>query len=51
MQTFMPYYNWDECAKVLDNKRLNKQKVEALQILKAINDPEYGWQNHPAVNM
>lgn len=51
MQTFHPYYNYEECAKCLDNKRLNKQKVEALQILKALKDPEYGWQNHPAVNM
>lgn len=32
-------------------KHLGKQRVENLQIVKAITDPSYGWQNHPAVNM
>lgn len=51
MQTFLPYPEFDRCAQVLDNKRLGKQIVECRQILKAITDPSYGWQNHPAVNM
>jgi hypothetical protein len=51
MQTFLPYPNFDDSAEVLDKRRLNKQRVEAYQILKAINNPDYGWQNHPAVNM
>jgi hypothetical protein len=51
MQTFLPYKNYNESAKVLDNKRLGKQRVECLQILNAINDSNYGWQNHPAVRM
>ena len=38
-------------AACLDRARLGKQRVETLQILKAILDPNYGWQNHPAVKM
>lgn len=51
MQTFLPYPDFAESARVLDNKRLGKQRVECLQILKALNDPTYGWQSHPAVRM
>jgi Pyrimidine dimer DNA glycosylase len=51
MQTFMPYESYQESAKVLDYRRLGKQRVETLQILNALTDPNYGWQNHPAVNM
>jgi hypothetical protein len=31
--------------------RLGKQRVEAKQILIALEDASYGWQNHPAVKM
>lgn len=51
MQTFLPYPSFVESARVLDNKRLGKQRVEAYQILKALLDPTYGWQRHPAVLM
>jgi hypothetical protein len=51
MQTFMPYSNYFLSAAVLDRSRLGKQRVECLQIAKAISDPGYGWQSHPAVNM
>ena len=51
MQTFLPYPDFAKSAACLDNKRLNKQIVECYQILRAITDPTYGWQNHPAVNM
>lgn len=51
MQTFLPYVNFWDSAMSLDNRRLGKQRVECLQILKALRDPAYGWQNHPAVNM
>lgn len=33
MQTFLPYANFEASAKVLDYKRLGKQRVEAKQIL------------------
>lgn len=50
MQTFLPYPSFIESARVLDNKRLGKQRVEALQILSTL---KYGsrWRNHPAVRM
>lgn len=51
MQTFLPYESYEDSAAVLDMKRLGKQRVETLQILKALSDPSYGWQNHPAVKM
>lgn len=50
MQTFLPYPSFEDTARCLDNRRLGKQIVEAYQVLKAITDPTYGWQNHPAVN-
>lgn len=49
MQTFLPYESFIESARVLDDKRLGKQRVENIQIMKALTLPEYGWKNHPAV--
>jgi len=51
MQTFLPYEDFDKSAQSLDRQRLGKQRVETMQIMNAILDPDYGWQNHPAVNM
>jgi hypothetical protein len=53
MQTFLPYKDFDQCAKTLDNKRLNKQILETYQILKVLSgqSPSGAWRNHPAVLM
>jgi Pyrimidine dimer DNA glycosylase len=51
MQTFLPYPDFAACAVVLDTRRLGKQRVEALQIVRALLVPEYGWRHHPAVLM
>lgn len=51
MQTFLPYASFEESARVLDSRRLGKQLVECDQILRALADSSYGWQNHPAVRM
>jgi hypothetical protein len=51
VQTFMPYADFYATAAVLDYRRLGKQRVETLQILKALTVPGYGWANHPAVVM
>lgn len=51
MQTFLPYPGFSDSAAVLDGARLGKQRVETLQILRALQLPDYGWQNHPAVLM
>lgn len=39
MQTFLPLPDFTESAKVLDYKRLGKQRIEAFQILKVILNP------------
>ena len=36
MQTFLPYSDINESLRVLDDKRLGKQRVESLQIINAI---------------
>lgn len=51
MQTFLPYPSFADSARVLDNRRLGKQRVETLQILNALTDPTKGWKNHPATKM
>ena len=51
MQTFLPYPDFAASAAVLDDRRLGKQRVEALQVLRALTWPTYGWKHHPAVRM
>ncbi len=51
MQTFLPYPSFAESARILDRARLGKQRVEALQLLRAVTIPTYGWRNHPAAKM
>lgn len=52
MQTFLvDTSSYTSTFYKLDMKRLGKQRIEGYQILRAINDPNYGWQNHPAVKM
>lgn len=50
MQTFMPYANFSNSAKALDDKRLGKQRVEAKQIYTALTTGK-GWIHHPATKM
>jgi hypothetical protein len=45
MQTFLPYPNFIESAKVLDRLRLGKQRIETLQLLRG------QFSNHPASKM
>lgn len=56
MQTFRPYYDHYRTARVLDDRRLGKQRVEAKQIgyailrrMGAVKDGRRGWLNHPIV--
>jgi hypothetical protein len=51
VQTFLPYPDFAASAAVLDAKRLGKQRVEALQVLRGLTVPGYGWRHHPAVRM
>lgn len=51
MQTFLPYPDFVASAKVLDYRRLGKQRVETYQILRALTGESAGWRNHPATKM
>ena len=51
MQTFLPYPDFYETARVLDVRRLGKQRVEVLQLLHVLLDDGSGWKHHPAVRM
>ncbi|MBC9731384.1 MSMEG_6728 family protein [Streptomyces sp. TRM68367] len=51
MQTFLPYSDFRASALILDRRRLGKQRVEALQVLRGLVVPGYGWRRHPAVRM
>ncbi|MET0927922.1 MAG: MSMEG_6728 family protein [Aeromicrobium sp.] len=51
MQTFLPYADFARSAQVLDRARLGKQRVEAIQVVRAVTIPTYGWRNHPAAIM
>jgi hypothetical protein len=51
VQTFLPYPDFTASAHVLDQKRLGKQRVETVQVLRGLTQPGYGWRHHPAVKM
>ena len=51
VNTFLPWPDMQKSAEALDNKRLGKQRVEALQILRANLGLTRGWRNHPAAVM
>lgn len=51
VQTFLPYPDFHASAEVLDDRRLGKQRVETLQVMKALIVPGYGWQHHPVTAM
>jgi Pyrimidine dimer DNA glycosylase len=51
MQTFLPCPGFADSARVLDARRLGKQRVETIQVLRALTVPGYGWRHHPAAAM
>jgi hypothetical protein len=51
VQTFLPYPDFAESARVLDDVRLGKQRVEAYQIVRTLAGITQGWRHHPAVKM
>ena len=51
MQTFLPYADFAASARALDHKRLGKQRVETIQVVRALTVPGYGWASHPAALM
>jgi len=53
MQSFSPLYTYEDCARVLDNKRCFKNALEAYQVLRIIRGVTNtkGWRNHPVTIM
>lgn len=51
MQTFLPFADFTRAARALDDKRLGKQRVETIQIVRALTVPGYAWSSHPATLM
>ena len=51
VNTFLPEPSFFGSATLLDKRRLGKQRVEALQILRANMGLTNGWRNHPAALM
>lgn len=53
MQTFLPYPDFVQSVKVLDYRRLGKQRVETFQVLNILLErtPTKGWRNHPVTLM
>jgi hypothetical protein len=51
VQTFVPYADFEQSLRALDTKRLGKQRVEVIQIVRALTVPGYAWSSHPAVLM
>ena len=59
MQTFLPFEDYTECAKVLDKLRINSQLNEMLVILRSLTgvyerNPRTGlcgWENHTVARM
>jgi hypothetical protein len=51
VQTFLPYPSFEQSARVLDTKRLGKQRVECIQVVRGLVRPDYAWRHHPAVLM
>jgi len=58
MQTFLPYRSYEETARALDFKRLNKQVIEGMQLcnvflrrMGVLEDGKRGWANHPVTKL
>jgi Pyrimidine dimer DNA glycosylase len=51
MQTFLPYPEFERSARALDTRRLGKQRVECIQVVRGLTVEGYGWRHHPAVKM
>ena len=53
VNTFLPFPDFKLSARVLDYRRLGKQRVEAMILVDVITKGKEakGWKNHPAVEM
>jgi hypothetical protein len=54
VQTFLPFEDYAESARVLDDKRLRNQRNEAKVLVRTLlgeYGPRGGWPHHPATKM
>ena len=51
VQTLLPHPDFEASARALDRKRLGKQRVETIQVVRALTVADYAWANHPAALM
>ena len=51
MQTFMPYSEYHKVAKILDYRRLGKQRIECLQTYNQLTLGKGGFPHHPINKM
>lgn len=51
MQSFLPFWDFEQTAALLDPRRLGKRRVEVLQICDALHRASDGWVNHPVTRM
>jgi len=51
VQTFLPLADFEASARALDDRRLGKQRVEVIQVVRALTVPGYAWRHHPAALM
>jgi len=51
MITFHPYSDFRQSAAVLDRQRLGKQRIECLQMVRALVGETLGWRNHPSTRL
>jgi len=51
VNTFITYSDLKKNFKILDYKRLGKQRLEAKQILNVLEGKQEGYKNHPIVKM
>lgn len=53
MQVFLPYISFEDSVEILDKLRLNKQLIEAWQILQININKDFSapWANHSVVKM
>ncbi len=51
VQTFLPHPDFEASVRALDQKRMGKQRVEVIQVVRALTVPDYAWRHHPAALM
>ncbi|MGC4940044.1 MSMEG_6728 family protein [Kribbella sp. DT2] len=51
MQSYLPYADFRATARVLDARRLGRQRVDTIQLLHGLTVTDHNLRHHPAVTM